>query len=387
MMGQQRHAIDIFKKQEAITWIEKHGEGVHSRAAVHFHKLGWTVDAATFRKLWRDRDAIMRASPYRKRLKGCGRKPVLGELEDILLDAITNRRLDKEKVTRDWIALAAVSKFMKRNDLSLRRRTNLTVLSDDKLVQRAVSYMTYLQEHRSEWQPENTILMDETAKTRVTLPLTSPLTPLVISRKKQGGRSISSVGGGWVCHQPKAWVDSELLLKWLVKIFPPVVVAEGKALVWDSMRAHVSKKVKSKCSQRDIAMCVVPGGLTPYVEAGDLAIYKVFKDHLSVFIDEWKRSDEVEYTRNGNPRPPQVETVCAWVRQAWRETPESVVVNSVDAAGFCDDPSRWFIWNHDVYGWKFRQAWATPQAELTDTDAFNMGGLDYALDDVDVVEE
>ncbi|DBA00287.1 TPA: hypothetical protein N0F65_001482 [Lagenidium giganteum] len=272
-MGQQRHAIDIFKKQEAITCIEKYGEGVPSRAAVHFHKLGWTVDAATFRMWWRDRDAIMRASPYQKRLKGGGRKPVLGELEDLLLDAIPNRRLDKEKGTRDWIALADVrcssawvSKFMKRNDLSLRRRTNLTVLSDAKLVQRAANGNLRTQSTvdvtgarhvvvRSTgfWSMRVTVVLAVTATGR-------KLTPLVIWKKKQGGRSISSVGGVWVCHQPKAW---------------------GKALVWDSMRAHVSKKVKSKCSQCDIAMCVVPGGLTPYVQAGDLAIYKVFKDHLS----------------------------------------------------------------------------------------------------------
>ncbi|ETK78374.1 hypothetical protein L915_15577, partial [Phytophthora nicotianae] len=44
-----------------------------------------------------------------------------------------------------------------------------------------------------------------------------------------------------------------------------------------------------------------------------------FKDSLSVLIDAWKRLDAVEYTRNGNRRPPPVATVCGSVRQAWRD--------------------------------------------------------------------
>ncbi|GMF33087.1 unnamed protein product [Phytophthora lilii] len=100
-----------------------------------------------------------------------------------------------------------------------------------------------------------------------------------------------------------------------------------------------------------------------------------------------RRSDQVEYTRNGNPRPPPVESVCVWVRQAWRDTPESVVLSSIETAGFDDDPSRWFIWNHDVYGWQFQRAWARSETESSGVDPFNLDELDIALDDVDVVEE
>ncbi|ETO59381.1 hypothetical protein F444_22251, partial [Phytophthora nicotianae P1976] len=47
-----RQAIGIAKKQEAIKWIGEQGGGVASRAAPHFRKVGWDVDASTFRK-WR----------------------------------------------------------------------------------------------------------------------------------------------------------------------------------------------------------------------------------------------------------------------------------------------------------------------------------------------
>ena len=79
------------------------------------------------------------------------------------------------------------------------------------------------------------------------------------------------------------------------------------------MRAHIAKDVKAKCISKKIDMMVIPGALTPYLQAGDIKIYKSFKDCLSSVIDDWKRSDRVQYTKNGNPRPPSVEEVVAWV--------------------------------------------------------------------------
>ncbi|KAJ0395982.1 hypothetical protein ATCC90586_000001 [Pythium insidiosum] len=79
-------------------------------------------------------------------------------MEDMLFDEVINKRLRKEKVTRTWLAAMGaaiyaslreedqdqapfaasahwVSNFMSRYGLSLRRRTNLTILSDDVLVE------------------------------------------------------------------------------------------------------------------------------------------------------------------------------------------------------------------------------------------------------------
>ena len=91
---------------------------------------------------------------------------------------------------------------------------------------------------------------------------------------------------------------------------------------------------------KKIGMAVVPGGLTPYVQAGDIGIYKSFKDKMSGYIDAWKSSDRVSYTRNGNPRPPAIEEVTGWVQQAWRDVPEDVVLASLWAAGFDPDWSQ-----------------------------------------------
>ena len=353
-MAPRRSPISNGTKQEVITWISTKGAGVPTRAVAHFRGEGMSLDPGTVRKWWCNRTVIMAAAPHLMRVEGGGRRRALGDLEDLLLDAIIERRLRKEKVKREWIADKAreifegietdgtqfvaspawVSKFMRRNDLSLRRHTNLTVLSDEKLIDRAVSYMQYLANRVSDFDLDKTVLMDETAvffedlrnttvdvtgsrhvvvrstgfasmRVTVVLAVTASgrkLTPLVIWKNKRGDRSIKSVHSVLVAEQPKAWVDSELLVNWLDRAFPAVLAGDGQAIVWDSMRVHISVKVKAKCAQKDIEMCVIPGGLTAYLQAGDIGIYKVFKNLLSDLIDAWKRSDQVTYTRGGNPR-------------------------------------------------------------------------------------
>jgi hypothetical protein len=97
--------------------------------------------------------------------------------------------------------------------------------------------------------------------------------------------------------------------------------------------------------------------LTPYLQAGDIGIYKSFKDHISPVIDARKVSDQVQYTKAGNPKPPAVEVVARWVEDAWNAVPDSVVQKSILSAGFADNFEDWHIARHDVYGARFRQQW------------------------------
>ncbi|KAG6945265.1 hypothetical protein JG688_00016644, partial [Phytophthora aleatoria] len=80
---------------------------------------------------------------------------------------------------------------------------------------------------------------------------------------------------------------------------------------------------------------------------------------LSVEINAWKLSDKVEYTQFNNPRMPSVDTVCEWVRKAWRDTDEAT---------------------------KFNALWGSDDENL-DEDTLNMQALDDAFDDIAVVDE
>ncbi|CEG39078.1 pogo transposable element with krab domain-like [Plasmopara halstedii] len=97
--------------------------------------------------------------------------------------------------------------------------------------------------------------------------------PPILIWKGAGLVSFEKIDGVYVTYQKKAWVDDSLLKRWIDLQFPMVNVSNGKFLIWDSMRAHISKEVKAKCQTRDIKMCVIPGGLTPYLQAGDIGIY------------------------------------------------------------------------------------------------------------------
>ena len=108
----------------------------------------------------------------------------------------------------------------------------------------------------------------------------------VLIWKGKNKPSFEKINGVFVTYQPKAWVDSQLLKRWIDLQYPLVGTSEGKYLVWDSMRAHISKEVKAKCQAGQVGMCVVPGGLTPYLQAGDIAIYRAFKDILCSEINQ-----------------------------------------------------------------------------------------------------
>ncbi|ETP14939.1 hypothetical protein F441_10187, partial [Phytophthora nicotianae CJ01A1] len=64
-----------------------------------------------FREWWGKRDEILAAAGSRRRLEGGGRRPVLGELVNTLVDMIYDLRISKEKVTREWIAAQARDLF------------------------------------------------------------------------------------------------------------------------------------------------------------------------------------------------------------------------------------------------------------------------------------
>ncbi|GMF26900.1 unnamed protein product [Phytophthora lilii] len=84
---------------------------------------------------------------------------------------------------------------------------------------------------------------------------------------------------------------------------------------------------------------------------------------------------------------PSVDTVCEWVRRAWRDTEESTVMHSIEAAGFARDPNDWFIAKHNVYGARFREKWAEESKDDENADLLNLSALDDALDDINLVDE
>ena len=113
-------------------------------------------------------------------------------------------------------------------------------------------------------------------------------------------------------------------------------------------------------------MVVIPGGCTPYLQAGDIGIFRILKDNLSETIKAWKILEAVEYTQHGNPRAPAPAVVEGWFRDAWQKVSDTSIKNSDNSAGFASEASSWHVAKHDVYGEAFLEAW-----ENASTDEIN----------------
>ena len=123
--------------------------------------------------------------------------------------------------------------------------------------------------------------------------------PMVID-KGANTQSTKREGNVLSVTQSKAWVTQELMIASIDLMFPLFDVSPGKCIIWDSCRAHIAERVKDHCRRRGILQVVIPGGLTPYLQASDIGIYREFKDRVSSLINVWKHSDSLEYTRGGN---------------------------------------------------------------------------------------
>jgi len=338
-----KRTFDVSFKKEVIEYIDHHGTTAYDACKFFSARDKFHYNEANFYSWYKNRDQLLATGNSKKRASGGGRKPVLGELEDVLADEIIEMRIQKMKVTRSFISDRAteiarennivldgcqqwVTKFMRRYGFSLRRCTNLTTLTDEELVQRAVQYLTYLKLRLPNINIDKTLLMDETAiyfedtrkqtvdiagrhhvvikstgfsSMRITAAVSiwangNRAAPLIIHKGREGPiQFVTNNGPLLFTHQSKAWVNAELLIKWIDCMFPIIDISPGKCIIWDSCRAHIATSVKEHCRKRSIEMIVIPGGMTPYLQAGDIGIYRELKDNLSDIINEWKNSDQV----------------------------------------------------------------------------------------------
>ncbi|POM76545.1 Pogo transposable element with KRAB, partial [Phytophthora palmivora] len=288
----------------------------------------------------------MAAKPHQRRLAGGGRKPLSKYMENVIYVLFVGKQLRKVKVTRAWIADQAlayhaplhaegeapspfeasqhwVSNFMARYSFSLPSRTNLTTLSDEALFDRAVSYIRCLRDLTPKMDKDHKVLMDETAvyfedarvqtvdfcgarlvvvcstgyaSMRITAILAVTASgrklPPVLIWKGKDKPSFEKIYGVYATYQKHSWVDSALLKRWFDLQFPQVAISEGKFLGWNSTGTHIMRKIKAKCQSRGIELWVIPGGLTPYLQAGDIAIYRSFKGILRTEINAWEESGD-----------------------------------------------------------------------------------------------
>lgn len=318
---------------------------------------------------WRKAD--LSGTSSRRRKDGAGRKPLNLEMEEEIKTWIDHKRernfVVRRKDIQDFAkSLEANSSFkassrwldgfFKRNNLSLRRSTTLSKLTDDQIINRAVQYVKFVKNiDWSIYDERDVLIMDETAvyfgeasqttvaqrgsssisvastgyeSHRVTCILGikkngRKITPLLITKGK--GEKIEQKFGIDLFGTEKAWATQLVIRKWVEKHCGLITRGDKRGMIiWDAASTHRAQDMKAHLQRRRIDQIMIPSGTTGYLQSLDLVINKPFKDNMREEINNYLEFRS-ERNSKGNLKKPRLEEVCAWVKRSWdRIRPETI---------------------------------------------------------------
>lgn len=128
-------------------------------------------------------------------------------------------------------------------------------------------------------------------------------------------------------------------------------------LIVDSVHSHISKNSKAHMHARGILFCAIPGGIAAHLQPADYAWFKTIKYSVVDSIEQWKLSDNFDYTRGGKIRPPSHDVVRGWLTRAWSCISCDTIVTSFRCCLLGPDDQLLLV-THTVYGAVFGSALA-----------------------------
>lgn len=352
---------------------------------------------------WRaQKDRLRNANSQRKAFRG----PQSGRFEEIdrrVCQYVTEKRQDGMPVTRAIIQLKAleiakelnippaefkaslgwVKRMMRRNGLSLRRRTSLAQRLPSDFEDKLLSFQRHIIKLRkthsypldqignADQTPvffdmpssvtvakrgDKSVLVRSTGneKSRVTVMLTcladgTKLPPYLILKRKTIPKE-AMPAGIIVRAQERGWMDTELVVDWLKVVWgrrPGALSKKRNMLVLDAFRGHLTEQVKAQVQKMNGDLVIIPGGMTSQLQVLDVVVNKPFKDNLRKKYTEWLLSGNHALTPTGKIQKPAVRLLCEWILQAWHAiSPESIahgfkkccISNALDGS---DDDILW----------------------------------------------
>uniref|UniRef100_A0A8C4S949 HTH CENPB-type domain-containing protein n=1 Tax=Erpetoichthys calabaricus TaxID=27687 RepID=A0A8C4S949_ERPCA len=267
------------------------------------------------------------------------------------------------KASRGW-----VTRFMRRNGLSVRRHSTISqCLPDQKTslmgqIGNADQTAVYFE------NPSNTTVNAVGGKSvRVrtggrekqwcTVMLTiladgKKLPPYVIFKRKTLPKNEKFPPGIIVRAQKKGWMDNDLVIDWLKCVWqcwPGSLLKMPNMLVMDSFRGHLTEVVKERLKDGKTDQVIIPRGMTSLLQPLDVCINRPFKAHVSGMYTEWAATVVHDTTPTGKMKAPTLAQMYAWIIAAWKLIPEDLVVksfkkcsisNSIDGS---EDDALWEI--------------------------------------------
>lgn len=325
----------------------------------------------------------------RKNLTGQGGKVLSMEMEECLMDWITEMRAKGNRVSRNMIKAKAkelfpqiddatkttfaassgwLSGFMDRNGLSVRRVTSVAQKPPNEFADKIVSHIMFTAQLRKNHRisDDRIIAMDETAvffdmtsnstveksgvktvsvrstgheKALVTVVLAAKgngekLKPFIVFKQAvREVKAMQSINGVKIISTKNGWMNEDTTCEWLDSVLGKLNFGK-RILVWDSYRCHISENTKKHIKKFNVLASVVPGGCTKFIQAPDVSWNKPFKDRIRSFYDEWLASDQdKEFTTGGNLKAPNKRLIVEWVLKSWNELPKELISRSFKSVG------------------------------------------------------
>lgn len=380
----QKYSLEF--KKDVIAYAEKSGNRPASKQ--------FSVDERRIRE-WRakmiDIEGLLatKKGKSRSRLSGGGRKPLSSKLEEVVLEWIKNRRAcglsvscklimkkaevtyhemmennlvnnDSFKASRGWVC-----KFMRRNGLSLRRKTSVSQQDPERMVAKLVSYVIHVRrlQEKHKYRASDIIAMDETqvwcdmisettidatGKKSITMKTTghekakvlvclaakadgTKLKPMVVFKGAKQEVAVLKQEfqhGAIVATSANGWMNTELTNVWVDSVLGAFAF-NRRLFAWDSYKCHIEDSITESLKSKNIDCVIVPGGCTKYIHAPALRWNKVFNSSCTEKYDEWLGTVGIhKETSAGNLKVPPRRAILQWILDAWAKLPTDVIKHS-----------------------------------------------------------
>lgn len=374
-------AFSIEEKLQAV----KTAKAQSKRAAARTHN----VCVKRIRE-WCKQENELRAVKKKnlKRLPGGGRPLKCERMEEQLITWIESQRKLSLRVSRQMIQRKAIevlfggapddekenteftasdgwlTKFLKRNHFSLRKRTTIAQKTPEDIAEKVISYIIFVEGLRRNCAYRSSAIgaADETAvwidplqdftiekvgtktvslfstgnqKAKFTVTLAAmadgnKLPPLIVLKGKIMPAELKNFRGAIITMSKNGWMNEDTTLEWLTKVWGSFSFGR-RLLAWDAYRCHKTPAVKAELKKMRTDAAVIPGGCTSLLQAPDVCWNKTFKAHYVQLYEEWVNSVGCTFenrTISGNPRPPSKLVLCQWVVEAWKLVPKELIVKS-----------------------------------------------------------
>lgn len=268
-------------------------------------------------------------------------------------------------------------RFMQRNDLSIRSRTTLCQALPADFHEKVTNFRRFVKGKIDEHgiTLDRIINMDEVPltfdiplnrtvnakgektvnirttgheKTHFTVVLAccadgKKLPPLIIFKRKTMPRE-SFPPGIIIQMNQKGWMDEKMMDFWLQRVFctrtDGFFKTKRALLVMDSMRAHITEKIKETIHKMNTIPAIIPGGLTKVLQPLDISVNRSFKTNLRRQWEDWMTDGKHSFTDGGRMRHATYAQVTEWIIKAWEDINIRSITSGFRKAQIVTDEQR-----------------------------------------------